>query len=83
MRCQMDTGFSNSPVLQVALEAIKAKHRNLLACFATEGNSLLLELADMILLLSGQIAMLQTQRGDESQNRARLRANPANHHQIP
>jgi hypothetical protein len=49
--------FSASSVFQEAtFEAIKAKHKNIYAFFSKEGDPLLLELADMILLFSAQMA---------------------------
>ncbi len=47
---------------EAAFEAIKAKHRNILAYFTNQDNSLLLELADMILLLSAQLAQREVQK---------------------
>lgn len=63
----MDTRSPISPALQAAFEAIQAKHHNFHACFATKGNSLLLELADMILLLSAQLTLLETRKGEPAQ----------------
>ena len=43
--------------LEVAFEAIKAMHQNLLAYYTSKSDPLLLELADMILLLSAQLTL--------------------------
>ena len=45
------------PALEAAFEAIKAKHKNLHACYSTQSDPLLLELADMILLFSAQLTL--------------------------
>ncbi|MCX5893203.1 MAG: hypothetical protein NTW80_09575 [Deltaproteobacteria bacterium] len=43
--------------LEAAFEAIKAKHQGIHACYSTKSDPLLLELADMILLLSAQVTL--------------------------
>ena len=43
--------------LEVAFESIKAMHQNLHAYYASKSDPLLLELADMILLLSAQLTL--------------------------
>lgn len=49
----------NSGAFQEAVfEAIKAKHQNLHALPSPQSDPLLLELADMVLLLSAQLALL-------------------------
>ncbi len=50
--------ISSLALQQAAFAAIKAKHQNLHASLAGKGEPLLLELADMLLLLSGQLALL-------------------------
>jgi hypothetical protein len=43
---------------EVTFEVIKAKHKNIHAFFSKDGDPLLLELADMILLFSAQMAQV-------------------------
>ena len=52
-----DERFCAVQALEVAFEAIKAMHQNLHACYASKSDPLLLELADMILLLSAQLTL--------------------------
>ena len=70
-RCKMDSNRFPifSPLQEVAFEAIKAKHQNIHTFFGTKGNSLILELADMILLLSAQMALLEARKSSRPQER--------------
>ena len=52
-----DERLGAGQALEVAFEAIKAMHQNLHACYASKSDPLLLELADMILLLSAQMTL--------------------------
>ncbi len=54
-----DNFLPNSAAFQKAVfETLKAKHKNSYALFSTKSDPFLIELADMILLLSAQIARL-------------------------
>ncbi len=50
--------FSSAGIQEAVFEAIKAKHKNLYASFPSSSDPLLLELADMVLLFSAQLALL-------------------------
>ena len=52
-----DERFLAAQALEAAFEAIKAKHKNLHARYASTSDPLLLELADMILLFSAQLTL--------------------------
>jgi hypothetical protein len=65
----MDERVVETQALEVAFEAIKAMHQNLHAYYTSKSDPLLMELADMILLLSAQLTLA-------------VRA-PAQHHLAP
>jgi hypothetical protein len=50
--------LSSAGVQEAVFEAIKAKHKNIYAGFPTNSDPLILELADMVLLFSAQLALL-------------------------
>ncbi len=52
-----DERFVAVQALEVAFKSIKAMHQNLHAYYASKSDPLLLELADMILLLSAQLTL--------------------------
>lgn len=52
-----DERFLAAQAMEAAFEAIKAKHKNLHARYASKSDPLLLELADMILLFSAQLTL--------------------------
>ncbi len=52
-----DERLLTAQAMEAAFEAIKAKHKNLHARYASKSDPLLLELADMILLFSAQLTL--------------------------